>query len=126
MPKIILKKTFKVKPGGFKVANEKSFSFHGAITPDMIGVVNQKLACLRLTGGANRIAFNVDQYGHYFCPMNHAFQKYHEEDAIVCILDAMEILGWTFRFQYDTELSSSRTSGASMTSRELFLFHKSG
>lgn len=124
MPNIILKKTFKIKPAGFQVANEKSFSFHGAANPDLIHAINQKLSSLRLHGNSRRIAFSLNGSGHYGCAMNHDFQKYHEEDAICCVLDVMELLGWTFRFQYDSESSSAKASGSSFTSRELFLFHK--
>ena len=124
MPHVILKKTFKVKPAGFQVANEKSFSFHGAVSPVMIEAINQKLASLRLFGRSNRIVFALDSRGHYACFMNHDFQKYHEEDCIVSVLDVMEFLGWTFRFQYDSESRSAKVSGSSFTSRELFLFHK--
>ena len=63
MPNIILKKTFKVKPSGFQVANEKTFSFHGAITPDMIEAVNQKLVSLRLYGKSSSLRFTMDQAG---------------------------------------------------------------
>lgn len=116
MPNIIFKKTFKVKPSGFQVANE--MSFHGnAVTSQMISAVNQKLASIRHVGTARPLVFKMDQNGHYTAAMNHDYQKYHEEDAICSILDVMEILGWTFRFQYDSEVS-----GSSFTSRELFIF----
>ena len=121
---LILKKTFKVKPSGFQVANEKSFSWHGAVSEDLIHAVNQKLSALRLHGRSNRIAFGLDATGHYSCSMNHDFQKFHEEDAVVAVLDVMELLGWTFRFQYDSESHSTKVSGASFTSKELFIFHK--
>ena len=125
MPSIILKKTFKIKPAGFQVAHEKSFSFHGgAVDENLVATVNQALASLRYTNGANRVAFGADKAGHYFASMNHNCQKYHEEDVICCILDTMEILGWNFRFQYDSESSSQKVSGASFTSRELFIFHR--
>jgi hypothetical protein len=123
MPNIIFKKTFKVKPSGFQVAHEKSMSFHGnAVSPQMISAINQKCASIRHVGTARPLVFNMDQHGHYSAVMNHDYQKYHEEDAICSILDVMEILGWTFRFQYDSESSSARVSGSSFTSRELFIF----
>ena len=81
--------------------------------------------------------------------MNHDFQKYvsdiqgpfsfivlidpltytyefvkHEEDAIVMIMDVLEIHGWKFVHQYDQELSSEKMNGSSYTKRELFLFQK--
>jgi hypothetical protein len=125
MPNIILKKTFKIKPGGFQVATEKSFSLHGsAVDPSLVNALNQKLATLKLSSQARPIAFRPDRSGHYGCQMNHDFQKYHEEDAVCAILDVMEILGWTFRFQYDSESSSNKVSGSSVTSRELFIFSK--
>ena len=127
MPHIILKKTFKVKPSGFQVAAEKSMSLHGsAVNSSVVNAINQKLASLRLVGGARPLVFQPDKYGHYSAQMNHDFQKHHEEDAICAVLDVMEILGWTFRFQYDSESSSAKVSGSSVTSRELFIFSKSG
>jgi hypothetical protein len=126
MPSIILKKTFKVKPSGFQVAAEKSFSFHGsAVTPALIQAVNQKIAAIQYAGNANRAFFKPDnKTGHYSCAMNHDCQKYNEEDVVVAILDVMEILGWEFRFQYDSESQSNKVSGSSFTSRELFIFQK--
>lgn len=126
MPTIILKKTFKIKPSGFQVAAEKSFSFHGGVQPDFIHAINQKLGSLRLHGNSQRLNFALNSTGHYSANMNHDFQKYHEEDAIVGILDVMELLGWTFKFQYDSESQSTKVGGSSFTSRELFLFHKAG
>jgi hypothetical protein len=123
MPTVILKKTFKIKPGGFQVAHEKSFSFHGsAVSDSIISAVNQKLAALRYSNKAKRVQFGGSASGHYFASMNHDCQKYHEEDVICGILDVMETLGWTFRFQYDSENSSARVGGTSFTSRELFIF----
>lgn len=48
----------------------------------------------------------------------------HEEDAIVMIMDVLEIYGWKFVHQYDQELSSEKMNGSSYTKRELFLFQK--
>ncbi len=125
MPHIILKKTFKIKPSGFQVATEKSFSLHGsAVDSSVITALNQKLASLRLVSSAKRLQFQADRQGHYSCQLNHDFQKYHEEDAICAILDVMEILGWEFRFQYDSESQSVKVSGSSVTTRELFIFSK--
>jgi hypothetical protein len=125
MPNIIFKKTFKMKPSGFKVAHEKSFSFHGsAVSQDLIVAVNQKLASLHLTGKSKPLQFGPDNNGHYAAEMNHDYQKYHEEDAIVAVLDVMEVMGWTFKFQYDTEINSEKLGGSSFTKREQFIFHK--
>ena len=127
MPTIILKKTFKIKPAGFQVAHEKSFSFHGtAVDQTLVYNINQKLASIRYTNGASAVQFAPDKAGHFYAAMNHNCQKHHEEDVICAILDTMEILGWTFRFQWDSESSSQRMNGASFTSRELFLFHRAG
>ena len=126
MPTIILKKTFKVKPSGFKVAHEKSLSFHGdAVTSALRYNINQRLAAIKYTQGARLYKFVMDDAGHYFSKMNHQCQKNHEEDVICAIIDTMERYGWDFRFQYDTEISSNRWNGSSVTSRELFMFHKS-
>ena len=124
MPNLILKKTFKVKPAGFQVANETSLSFHGAVTPDVIDAINQKLASLRLFGKAERVVFKLDNTGHYSCQMNDDFAKYHEEDCVVSVLDVMEVLGWTFRCQYDSYQSAKASSGSSSTSKDIFLFQK--
>ncbi|KAL7533377.1 hypothetical protein ACHAXR_005192 [Thalassiosira sp. AJA248-18] len=121
---IILKKTFKVKPGGFQIATEKSYSFHGPMTPDMVNYVNEQLRGLRLTNEANMLQFNMNQFGHFYGRMNHAAQKYHEEDFVVIMLEAMEELGYYFRFQYDAEASSTKITGDSYTAKELFIFHK--
>jgi hypothetical protein len=124
MPTIILKKTFKIKPAGFKVAAEKSFSLHGsAVTQQLAANINQKLASIQYTHNSRSVQFAMDRAGHYYAEMNHDCQKHHEEDVLCAILDTMEILGWTFRFQYDSESSSTKMTGASFTSRELFLFH---
>jgi hypothetical protein len=125
MPNVIFKKTFKMKPSGFKVAHEKTFSFHGtAVSQGLIAAVNQALAAMHLTGKAQPLQFRRNSNGHYAAEMNHDYQKYHEEDAIVAVLDVMEVMGWTFKFQYDTEVQSEKLGGSSMTSRELFMFHK--
>lgn len=125
MPNIILKKTFKLKPSGFQVAAEKSFSLHGsAVTQQIVNAINQKLSSLRTTSGAGTLQFKPDNMGHYSVQMNHNFQKFFEEDAVCAILDVMEILGWNFRFQYDSESSSVKVTGSSMTSKELFIFTK--
>lgn len=125
MPNIILKKTFKIKPAGFSYATEKSFSFHGLVPKPLIDEINRVFAtAITFTKGANKPRFRLDVYGHYFAEMNHDCQKYHEEDLIVLILDVMETMGWTFKFQCDSELSSNKISGSSETYRELFIFNK--
>lgn len=121
---IILKKTFKYKPSGFQMSTEKSYSFHGPVTSDMADYINSKLRCLRLAGSANRLQFNMNNLGHFYGEMNHEAQKYHEEDFVVVILEAMEELGYYFRFQYDAEAFSTKMTGDSYTSKELFIFHK--
>jgi hypothetical protein len=124
MPTVIVKKTFKVKPSGFQVANEKSFSFHGAIPQVCIDEVNALLRSVKFAKNANTPQFKMDATGHYYASMNHDCQKHNEEDIVVAVFDAMERMGWTFRFQYDSESSSVKMSGSSATSRELFIFHK--
>ena len=121
---IILKKTFKVKPSGFAVAAEKSYSFHGPMTSDMVTYVNEKLQRLRLSNGANRLQFAMNNAGHFFGTMNHNAQKYHEEDFVCAMLEAMEELGYFFRFQYDAESFSTKVTGDSYTAKELFIFHR--
>ncbi|KAL9187618.1 hypothetical protein ACHAXT_005996 [Thalassiosira profunda] len=63
-------------------------------------------------------------FGHFHSTMNHNAQKYHEEDFVVVILEAMEELGYYFRFQYDAEAFSTKMTGDSYTAKELFIFHK--
>ena len=121
---IILKKTFKYKPSGFSMSTEKSYSFHGPMTSDMVTYVNEKLQKLRLTNGANMLQFKMDNVGHFHGAMNHNAQKYHEEDFVCVMLEAMEELGYYFRFQYDAETFSTKMTGDSFTSKELFIFHK--
>lgn len=121
---IILKKTFKYKPSGFQMSTEKSYSFHGPVTQDMVAYVNGKLRGLRLITNANTLQFKMNNTGHFHGTMNHEAQKHHEEDFVVVILAAMEELGYYFRFQYDTESFSQKVTGDSQTSRELFIFHK--
>jgi hypothetical protein len=125
MPSIILKKTLKIKASGFQ-RNEKSYSFHGgSVKRDLIALVNDRLSKLTYTGNASTPVFRWDgEHGRYITHLNHDCQKYHEEDIIVAILDAMEEMGWTFKFQYDADVSSSQTTGASITSREMFIFQK--
>ena len=120
---LILKKTFKVKPAGFKIGNEKSFSFHGSVTQEMVTLINSKLDRLQVVEGANRLRFSMDKSGHYFAGMNHNFQKYHEGGAVVAILDTMDEMGWGFRFQYASEMQSTKMTGDSYTMRELFIFN---
>ena len=91
MPNILLKKTFKIKPSGFSVKAEKTFTFHGSISNEIINLVNQRVGLLRLAAGANKLTFGMDNYGHFAAAMNHDFQKHHEEDAVVAILDLMRI-----------------------------------
>ena len=126
MPYIILKKTFKTKPSGFQVANEKSFSLHGYVPKEVVDGLNNRLKIIKFSGSKSTIpvSFKLDGYGHYSFPINHDQQKNHEEDIVVVILDCMETLGYNFKFQYDTEMSSEKFSGSSETSRELFIFHK--
>jgi recombinational DNA repair protein (RecF pathway) len=124
MPNIILKKTFKTKPG-FQVATEKSFSFHGTMTKELIDEINRVFqSTLRFTLNANKPLFKMDYYGHYSAVMNHECQKNHEEDLVVAILDIMERNGWMFKFQYDSETASTAITGSSETKRESFIFQK--
>lgn len=116
---IILKKTFKARDFS---SNEKSYSFHGPMTHDMISVINEKLQKLKLVKGANLLQFHLDHHGHFYGAMNHLSQKVHEEDFVVIILEAMEILGWHFRFQYDAEFIP--VNGYNATRKEMFIFHR--
>jgi hypothetical protein len=125
MPNIILKKTFKIKPSGFQVATEKSFSFHGTMTKKLIDEINHVFQSkLHFTLNANKPLFKMDYYGHYSAVMNHECQKNHEEDLVVAILDIMERNGWMFKFQYDSETTSTAITGSSETKRESFIFQK--
>ena len=124
MPHVILKKTFKIKPGAFTPSTEKSYSFHGAsMEKAMIVHINAKLANLHYQGNTNTPQFTWDgNIGHCWTLISHDCQKYHEEDIIVAILDVMEQLGWAFRFEYDAESMSVKIGGGSLTFRELYIF----
>lgn len=124
MPYIILKKTFKLKNGGFQVAAEKAFTLHGRVDPSIVVRINKVLASIRTVKTAASLQFKLDSAGHYYAAMNHDYQKHHEEDAIAAILDTMEIMSFSFRFQYDQQLTSDRVTGQSETRRECFIFHK--
>jgi len=121
MPHVIIKKTFKIKTSGFQA--EKNFTLHGAaVTPELVNALNQGLGVVKCVDTANRIQFKMSKKNlHYTAAMNHDFQKNNEEDALVALLDTMEVLGWNFRFQYDSELL---VGGSSKTNRELFVFSK--
>lgn len=126
MPTVILKKTFASKPG-FTISYEKSFSFHGAAVDDLLmQAVNQQLHTLHYVTAANKPVFQIDKNHHYYAAMNHGCQKHNEEDIVVAIIDVMEILGWTFRFQYDAGVKSDQMiiGGSTETSKELFIFQK--
>jgi hypothetical protein len=66
MPQIILKKTFKTKPSGFQVANEKSFSVHGYVLKDVIDALNNQLKLIKFSGSksSGSVTFKMDSYGH--------------------------------------------------------------
>jgi hypothetical protein len=120
MPTIILKKTFKIKPSGLTFATEKAFSFHGGgVTKSIIDEVN------RVGPDCLTPIFKMNEHGHYYAKMNHESQKHHEEDFVAAILDVMEVMGFAFRFQYDTDIQSVKIDGSSHTSREMFVFQKS-
>jgi hypothetical protein len=76
------------------------------------------------TNGANRLQFAMNNAGHFYGTMNHNAQKYHEEDFVCVMLEAMEELGYHFRFQYDAESFSTKVTGDSYTAKELFIFHR--
>ena len=123
MPIIIFKKTFKSKL--FWYRKDKSFSFHGSSVPsEIIVAINQRLAKMPHAQGSSVLTFKTNSLNQYCAEMNHDFQKYHEEDAMACVLDVMEEHGWTYKFQYDAETSSAKFTGNSETSCELFVFHK--
>ena len=124
MPNILLKKTFKIKPSGFSVKAEKILTFHGSISNETINLINQRVGLLRLAASATKLTFRLDNFGHFAAEMNHDFQKYHEEDAVVAILDIMQELGYDFKFQYDQEIHSEKVTGSSYTKREVYVFTK--
>ena len=55
-------------------------------------------ACTMYVPNANKAQFKLDPQRHYYAAMNHDCQKHNEEDIVACILDVMEVMGWTFRF----------------------------
>jgi hypothetical protein len=123
MPNIIFKKTFKYR--FLNGRHQKSFSFHGTSVPSTIIIaINQRLAKMPHAKGSSILTFKTNSLNQYCVEMNHSFQKYHEEDAIACVLDVMEEQGWTYKFQYDALTSSTTLFRLTVTSRELFVFHK--
>lgn len=126
MPTIILKKTFASR-SGFAISNDKSFSLHGAsINEHIIQVVNQRMSSIKYVTAASKPVFKIDKNHHYHAPINHDCQKNNEEDIVAAIIDAMEELGWTFKFQYDASVKSDqmKIGGSTETNRELYLFQK--
>ena len=123
MPTIILKKTFRIKDELLTKTTERFFSLHGSEIiddPSIVQAINQKLKGVRYVKGGNVVTFKLDTKGHYVANLNHECQKHNEEDIVVAILDVMEILGWSFKFQYDTE----NLSGSAATANEMFIFQK--
>ena len=122
---IIFKKTWKIKPAGFQVANEKSFTFHGqAMNDEIASYVQERWAKLHRINNAHKLVLTKEGAYGYRAQMNHDFQKYHEEDAVAAVFDAMATLGWEFKFQYDSEMNSVKLSGSSFSAREMFIFYK--
>jgi len=116
---VIFKKTFKQKGMGNV---SQALSFHGqGVDKAMIDTINRHLGAIRYCATANPLKFTKDDKSHYVVEMNHDCQKYHEEDALAAIFDAMEVLGWGFRFQY---ASQYQTSASSHTFRDIFIFAK--
>ncbi|KAL3785816.1 hypothetical protein ACHAWO_007993 [Cyclotella atomus] len=95
---------------------EKSYSFHGPMTHDMVNLINNNLRQLKLVHGANMLQFSLNSSGHFYGATNNAAQRVHEEDFIVIILETMELLGWCLKVQYD------RSPGG--WQKELFVFHR--
>lgn len=121
---IILKKTWKWK--GHNYRNEKSFSFHGA---SMSGHLASRIQAawngIPLRFGVEKLKLQQEkETGTFHAFMDHDFQKYHEEDAVAAVLDTMAAAGWMLRLQYDSEINSSKLSGASFSRREMFIFQK--
>ena len=129
MPTIILKKTFRIKDELLTKTTERFFSLHGSEIiddPSIVQAINQKLKGVRYVKGGNVVTFKLDTKGHYVANLNHECQKHNEEDIVVAILDVMEILGWSFKFQYDTQIKTAKTFqvNESDTSGEMFIFNK--
>jgi hypothetical protein len=49
---------------------EKSYSFHGPMTHDMVNLINDKLQTLKLVHGANMLRFSLNDNGHFYAAMN--------------------------------------------------------
>ena len=122
MPHILLKRTFKEK----ERKNEKALSFHGpALNAALMGIVNERVATgIKYSGSAKLLTFAMNKEGHYYAPMNHDFQKSHEEDAIAIILDVMEEYGWTLKTEYSAYSRSDKGFSTSETQRDIFVFHQ--
>jgi hypothetical protein len=97
MPYMILKKSTYNKV----VGNERttaSFSFHGEhMSPGVKNALNRELESWYQCAGAKPLQFVWDQpLGRYVAPVDPVFLENHEEDAIVCILNVLDGLGWRF------------------------------
>lgn len=109
-----------------KVSNEKRFSFHGeAMSSELALLIQKKWDKIALVKDAKRLVMRrLKATMYYYADMDHYYQKYHEEDALVAVLDVMALDGWKFKFQYDSEMSSNKVVGASFSRREMFVFQK--
>ena len=74
----------------------------------------------RILGTKPPVLTQQKHSGTFYADMDHEYQKHHEEDAVAAVMDALATAGWKFRFQYDSEFSSS----VSFTRREMFVFEK--
>ena len=129
MPTFLLKKTFRIKDEFLTKTTERFFSLHGsAVTDDasIVQAINQKLRSIPYVKGSNVVAFKLDAKQHYVANLNHECQKHNEEDIVAAILDVMEIMGWSFKFQYDTQIMTAKTLQIhdSNTTSEIFIFQK--
>lgn len=107
-------------------ATEKKFSFHGAsMTRQLAVLVQNAWNEIKLVKDTKPLQLRQNESATWYADMDHNFQKYHEEDAVAAVMDAMAMAGWKFRFQYDSELNSSKLAGSSSFSRrEMFVFEQ--
>jgi hypothetical protein len=129
MPTFLLKKTFRVKDEFLTKTTQRFFSLHGsAVTDDasIVQAINQKLKSIHYVKGSNVASFKLDAKRHYVADLNHECQKHNEEDIVAAILDVMEIMGWSFKFQYDTQIITAKTLQVhdTYTAGEIFIFQK--
>ena len=121
-PRHIIVKKSSNSSGRFSFSKVHAFSFHGlSMDKDLAKTVQSHLDRID-SGSAHRLTLVQDGGGQasprcFVATMNAAFQKRHEEDALVAIMDAMASTGWVLQCPIDQQ-------GDRRSSETLFIFTK--